>query len=86
MLKRLPDRSYLSFVRDNNASRTAPFGSYDDDLLLRVIEYDIVDISDERRSFRLVTTVTYHRLLPGKQAAQGYHLRWREEVGIRELK
>lgn len=86
MLKRLPDGSYLSFVLDNNASRTAPFGSYDDDLLLRVIEYDVVDRKGERRPFRLVTTVTDHGLLPAKQAAQGYHLRWREEVGIRELK
>lgn len=66
--------------------RSAPCGSYDDDLLLRVIEYDIVDREGERRSFRLVTTVTDPKLLPAKQAAQGYHLRWREEVGIRELK
>lgn len=86
VLKRLPDGSYLSFVRDNNASRKAPCGSYDDDLLLRVIEYDIVDISGERREFRLVTTVTDWRRLPARQAALGYHLRWREEVGIRELK
>lgn len=86
VLKRLPDGSYLSFVRHNNASRTLPCGSYDDDLLLRVIEYDIVDRKGERRSFRLVTTVTDWRLLSARRAAQGYHLRWREEVGIRELK
>lgn len=86
VLKRLIDGSYLSFVRHNNASRTLPCGSYDDDLLLRVIKYDIVDRSGQRREFRLVTTVTDWRLLPARQAAQGYHLRWREEVGIRELK
>jgi hypothetical protein len=84
--KRLPDGSCLSFVRHNNASRTLPCGSYDDDRLLRVIEYDIVDRTGKRRSFRLVTTVTDWRRLPARQAAQGYHLRWREEVGIRELK
>jgi hypothetical protein len=86
VLKRLIDGSYLSFVRHNNASRTAPCGSYDDDLLLRVIEYDIVDRQGERRCFRLVTTVLDPKLLPARQAAQGYHLRWREELGIRELK
>lgn len=86
VLKRLPDHSYLSLVRDNNASRTAPCGSYADDLLLRVIGYDVVEISGKRRSFRLVTTLTGWRLVPARQAAQGYHLRWREEVSIRELK
>lgn len=86
LLKRLCDGSYLSFVRDNNASRTAPCGSCDDDLLLRVIEYEIVDGHGQRREFRLVTTVTEPHRLNARDAAQGYHLRWREEVGIRELK
>ncbi|GIK53818.1 MAG: hypothetical protein BroJett014_27910 [Planctomycetota bacterium] len=86
VLKRMPDGSYLSFVRHNSASRTLPCGSYDDDLLLRVIEYDILDRGGQRREFRLVTTVTDWRMLPARNAAQGYHLRWREEVGIRELK
>lgn len=86
VLKRFADGSYLSFVRDKNKSRQVACGSYDDDLLLRVIEYEIVDRRGTKRTFRLVTTVTDWQKLNAKDAAQGYHLRWREEVGIRELK
>ncbi|MCF6228862.1 MAG: hypothetical protein L3J82_09440 [Planctomycetes bacterium] len=73
-------------VRDNNLSRKAPYGRYDDDVLLRVIEYDVVDNNDNLSSFLLVTTVTDCNKLPARQAAHGYNLRWRVEVGIRELK
>ncbi|MEE9312630.1 MAG: hypothetical protein V3V10_09490 [Planctomycetota bacterium] len=70
-MKKYEDGCYLSFVRNSNLSRKAPYGSYDDDVLLRVIEYDVVDNNGDLSLFRLVATVIDCNKLPAKQAAHG---------------
>lgn len=84
----LDDGSFLSAARGEGArnARSTPRGKHPDDLLVRVIEYRVCDDHDVVHEFRLVTTVLDPRLLPARTAAEGYHLRWGIEVGIREVK
>ncbi len=82
VLKELSDGSYLSRMYDGTKDKDRDRSP----IQVRVISYAVVDAQGERKEFRLVTTVLDHKRLPVKVAARGYHLRWREETGIRELK
>jgi hypothetical protein len=55
-------------------------------LLVRVIEYDVVHPDAKRTKTRLLSSILDPEALPAEQASGGYHLRWGEEVGIREIK
>jgi hypothetical protein len=55
-------------------------------LLLRVVEYDVLDQDGSRHSTRLLTSMLDPEQFTAQEAADGYHLRWSEEGGIRELK
>lgn len=82
VIKELPDGSYLSRMYDGTKDKDRDR----DAIAVRVISYSVIDARGERKEFRLVTTVLDHERLPARVAADGYHLRWREETGIRELK
>lgn len=72
------------------AERIELLGNEADELpesfLMRVIEYDVIDSAGKRSKTRLLTSILEPEALPAEQASSGYHLRWGEEVGIREVK
>lgn len=55
-------------------------------MVMRVIEYEIRSPDAKPIKTRLLSSVLDPAALDAKHAADGYHLRWREELGIREIK
>jgi len=79
-LKRLPDGSYLSRIHAyRQKHRTA--GGID----VRVIEY-VLEGSDSREIYRLVTTILNPEDAPAQELAALYCERWEIEIALDELK
>lgn len=55
-------------------------------LIMRVVEYDVVQSDGKRNKTRLLSSIVDIEALPAAEASDGYHLRWQIELGIREIK
>jgi hypothetical protein len=98
VVRRLPDGSFLSVMRNPEENRrhsraraagrplpAAPAGHP-----VRIIEYTVTTTSDDgtprTETFRLVTTLLDPLTAPARQLAELYHERWEIEIGYAELK
>jgi hypothetical protein len=80
---RLPDGSYLAYIRPSEYQRR----KRGERLLVRVIEYTIDDPGRPRHGehHRLITSLLDHKLYPAHALAVAYHERWEVEITIDEV-
>jgi len=80
--RRLPDGSYLAYIRPSQPQRRKA----GEQLLVRVIEYTIDDPkrSGHGERHRLVTSLLNYKLYPAHDLAVAYHERWEVEITIDE--
>lgn len=80
--RRLPDGTYLAYIRPSQPQRRKA----DEQLLVRVIEYTIDDPSrsGHGKRHRLVTSLLNYKLYPAHDLAVAYHERWEVEITIDE--
>jgi hypothetical protein len=79
--KRLPDGSYLSRIYPSQKDRRANTNGID----VRIIEY-MLEGSDSKEVYRLMTTILNLELAPAAELAVLYHERWEIENSLDELK
>jgi Insertion element 4 transposase N-terminal/Transposase DDE domain len=79
----LPDGSYLTHISQRNHGRARRRGPQ-----ARVVEYRLEDpaLSNEERSYRLITTILDPGAAPAKELAALYPQRWELESALDELK
>ena len=80
--RRLPDGTYLAYIRPSQPERQKA----NERLLVRVIEYTIDDPnrSGHAERHRLVTSLLNYKLYPALALAVAYHERWEVEITIDE--
>lgn len=80
--RRLPDGSYLAYIRPSQPQRQKA----GERLLVRVIEYTLDDPSRSGHAehHRLVTSLLNYKLYPALALAVAYHERWEVEITIDE--
>ncbi|GAB6057341.1 IS4 family transposase [Desulfonatronum parangueonense] len=81
ILERLSDGSYLSMVFKTAKDRRHGVGTK-----VRVIEYQLVGITDAEPLYRLMTTILDPAKAPAQELAALYHERWEIETALDELK
>lgn len=81
--RRLPDGSYLAYIRPSEYQRR----KRGERLLVRVIEYTIDDPGrpGHGEHHRLITSLLNHKLYPAHALAVAYHERWEVEITIDEV-
>jgi hypothetical protein len=81
-ISRLPDGSYLAYLRPSDHKRRRK----DERLLARIIEYTLDDPArtGHRERHRLVTSLLDPGLYPAHDLAVAYHERWEVEITIDE--
>lgn len=82
-LRRLPDGSFLAYIRPSEYQRRKK----GERLLVRVIEYTIDDPGrpGHAERHRLITSLLNHELYPAHALAVAYHERWEVEITIDEV-
>jgi hypothetical protein len=80
--KRLPDGSYLSRIYASTKDRRKKRNG----IVVRVIDYRLINVADAEPLYRLITTILDHALAPAKELAALYHARWEIETTLDELK
>ena len=80
--RRLPDGSYLTYIRPSQHQRRKA----DEKLLVRVIEYTIDDPKrpGHGQRHRLITSLLNYKLYPARDLVVAYHQRWEVEITIDE--
>ena len=80
--RRLPDGSYLTYIRPSQPQRRKA----DEKLLVRVIEYTIDDPKrpGHGQRHRLITSLLNYKLYPARDLVVAYHQRWEVEITIDE--
>jgi hypothetical protein len=81
-LKRLEDGSYLSKVYPSEKDRRHDTGG----VVVRVIEYRIMGLTDAEPLYRLLTTILDPADAPASELAALYHQRWEIETALDEIK
>lgn len=78
----LPDGSYLGLIRESKP----PKGQKKRHLLVRIVEYTVGDGTKKASRIRLLTTFLNYKVASAMDLAAAYHVRWRVEGGLCELK
>jgi Insertion element 4 transposase N-terminal/Transposase DDE domain len=78
----LPDGSYLSAIYPDQKSRRSRHG----EIMLRVIEYSLLNADGKAVRYRLLTTLLDPKRAPAMELAALYHERWEVESVFDELK
>jgi hypothetical protein len=80
--ERLPDGSSLSRIYASASDRR----NRRNGIVVRVIDYGLMDVARAESLYRLITTILDHRQAPAKELAALYHERWEIETALDELK
>jgi len=80
--KHLPDGSYLSRIYASERD----WRHRSNDVVVRVIDYQLEGITDAEPIYRLVTTILDPAEAPAEELAALYHERWEIETALDELK
>ncbi|HLJ14134.1 MAG TPA: IS4 family transposase [Bryobacteraceae bacterium] len=80
--RRLPDGSYLSRIYASTSDRRNQRNA----IVVRAIDYELKDMPDAERLYRLITTILDPQRAPAKELAALYHERWEIETALDELK
>ena len=80
--RRLPDGSYLSRIYASTSDRR----NLRKGIVVRVIDYRLMDIQGAEPIYRLITTILDPTQAPAKELAALYHERWEIETALDELK
>jgi hypothetical protein len=89
VLQRLGDNSYLSVVTGKGTPTPTKMGTArvlaarGRAVIVRVVEYEIPDRSDEH--YRLITTITDWQQVFAPDLAAAYHQRWEFEIALDEI-
>jgi IS4 transposase len=78
----LPDGSYLSRIYASTSDRR----NLRKGIVVRVIDYRLMDIQGAEPIYRLITTILDPAQAPAKELAALYHERWEIETALDELK
>ncbi len=83
--ERLPDGSYLSYVRHPQHRKSAAH-QMTHRITVRVVEYQVTGVQDAEPVYRLISSILDPEQAPAKELAALYHERWEIETALDELK